>query len=70
MKFEEFLEKVAPKIGPGSAFGLARDARMEAMEELIIKKGLVTEEEVTQGQENQLEKLAEDILKMPPISKG
>lgn len=70
MKFEEFLQKVAPKVGPNSAFSLARDARIEALEDLIVKKGLATEDEVKEAQDSQLRKLAENILKMPPLPKN
>lgn len=67
MKFEEFLQKVAPKVGPTSAFSLARDARIEAMEDLLVKKGVATEEEVNLAQDAQLEKVADNVLKMPPL---
>jgi len=38
MKFEEYLKIVVPKIGPNSAFDLSRDARMTALENILIEK--------------------------------
>lgn len=69
MKFEDFLKKVAPKVGPNSAFSLARDARIQALEDLIVEKNIVTKDQLQALQDAQLEKLANDIVRMPPIPK-
>ncbi len=70
MKFEDYLKIVAPKIGANSAFSLARDARIQALEDLIIEKNIATKEELEELQDAQLEKMANNIDKMPPIPKN
>jgi len=67
MNFEEFLQKMSSKVGPKSAFSLTRDARIQALQDLLIEKEVVTKEEVEKAQEAQLEKIADNISKMPPL---
>lgn len=65
MKFEEYLKIVAPKIGANSAFDLSRDARNKALENLLIEKEIVTQEEIDAEVEKQLGETAQNITKMP-----
>lgn len=67
MKFEEYLKIVVPKIGPNSAFDLSRDARMTALENILIEKGVATKEEIEAEVEKQLGESAQNIANMPPI---
>lgn len=67
MKFEEYLSIVVPKIGPNSAFDLSRDARMTALENMLIEKGVTTKEELDAEVEKKLGETAQNITKMPPI---
>jgi hypothetical protein len=70
MKFEEFLSAVVKKIGAKSAFDIARDARIKSIEKILLDKGITTEEELNNLQEEHLSKIANDIEKMPPIPKN
>lgn len=67
MKFEEYLKSVLPKIGPNAAFDLSRDARITALEEILIQKNVATREEIDQAVDKELTKSAENIQKMPPL---
>lgn len=67
MRFEEYLRLVVPKIGPNSAFDLMRDARMKALENLLIEKEVATREEIEAEVEKELGESAQNIMKMPPI---
>ncbi|MEK7650530.1 MAG: hypothetical protein AAB364_01505 [Patescibacteria group bacterium] len=67
MNFEEFLQKVAPKVGPNGAFSLARDARITALEKILSSKLNIQKEEIDKSVDEELEKLATNILKMPPL---
>jgi len=67
MKFEEYLKTVVPKIGPNAAFNLSRDARMTAIEKILINKGVATKEEIESAVEDELSRSAENILRMPPL---
>lgn len=67
MKFEEYLKIVVPKIGPNSAFDLSRDARMKAVENILIEKDIVTKEELEAEVEKQLGETAYNIVNIPPI---
>lgn len=67
MNFDDFLKKIAPKIGPKNAFDLARDARLKAFEQVLIKHCGVTQENINQALEGELKQLVENIEKMPPI---
>lgn len=67
MKFEEYLKVVVPKIGPNSAFDLSRDARMTALEDILVEKGIATKEEIEAEVETQLGKSAHNIANMPLI---
>lgn len=67
MKFEEYLGLIAPKIGPNSAFDLSRDARLKALENILIEKQIATQEEIDAETEKQFGETAQNILKMPPI---
>ncbi|MDP2693077.1 MAG: hypothetical protein Q8O88_05570 [bacterium] len=66
MSFEEFLKKIAPKIGPKNAFDLARDSRLKALEKILISKCGVTQQEIDIAVEEELGQLADNIEKMPP----
>lgn len=70
MKFEEYLKTVVPKIGPNAAFDLSRDARITAIEKILIDKKIATKDEIEKITENELSKSAENILKMPPLPKN
>lgn len=65
MTFEDFLKNVASKIGPKNAFELARDSRFKALEQILIKKGVLTEEELDEAIDKELDQLAEKINKIP-----
>lgn len=67
MKFEEYLKTVVPKIGPNAAFDLSRDARMTALEKILVDKKIATKKEIDAAVENELSKGAENILRMPPL---
>lgn len=70
MEFEEFLQQVAPKIGPNSAFDLARDSRLKALERILIENCGVTQETINLAVQTELKELADNIQKMPPIPKS
>ena len=67
MKFDEYLKVVVPKIGPNSAFDLSRDARMTALESILIEKEIAIKEEIEAEVEKQLGESAHNIANMPPI---
>lgn len=69
MEFDQFLREVSNKIGAKSAFDLARDARIKSLEELLKTKGVITQEEIDDQSGKELERLANDIKKMPPLPK-
>jgi hypothetical protein len=58
MDFEQFLQKVSPKVGPKNAFDLARDTRYKAIEQILIKKLNITEQEINNALKDELGKLA------------
>lgn len=66
MDFDEFLKVVAPKIGPKNAFDLARDSRFQALENILISKCVIKKEDLNIAMADELKRLAEDIIKMPP----
>ena len=65
--FERFLSIVVPKLGPRGAFDLGRDAKIEALETLLISKGISTKEEILFFRDKKLEEMAGKIQKMPPL---
>ncbi|HSR88944.1 MAG TPA: hypothetical protein VLK22_00900 [Candidatus Udaeobacter sp.] len=67
MKFEDYLSRVVQKIGPKTAFDLGRDARIKALQNLLIKKVGATLEEIEAEEEKEFEELAKNIEKMPPL---
>ncbi len=67
MNFEDFLKNVSGKIGPSSAFNLARDARLKALEQILIDKLSIKQEEIDSAVENELKKLADNIMKLPQL---
>lgn len=67
MKFEEYLKIVIPKIGPNAAFDLSRDARMKALENIMIEKEVASREEIEAEVERELGESAQNITKMPPF---
>ena len=69
MKFEEYVKIVASKIGPNSAFDLSRDARMKALENILVEKKIATKDEMDAEVEKQLGETAQNIVKMPPLPK-
>lgn len=69
MRFEDFLRIVSAKVGAKSAFDLSRDARFQAIESILVEKGIVGPEEIKAEKENQLEKIARKIERMPPPPK-
>jgi hypothetical protein len=66
MTFEEFIQKVAPKVGARSAFDLARDARIQALEKLVTDI-IKDQKKVDETFNAELQQLADGILKMPPV---
>lgn len=70
MEFDEFLQKVAPKIGPKNAFDLARDTRYKAIEQILINKLGITQDDIDNMLKQELKKLAEEIIKIPPTPKN
>ena len=67
MKFEEYLKIVVPKIGPNAAFDLSRDARMTALENILIENKVTTKGELEAEVEKQFGESAQNITKMPPL---
>ncbi|MBI2888454.1 MAG: hypothetical protein HYY10_00860 [Candidatus Liptonbacteria bacterium] len=70
MKFEDFLKAVIPKINAGSAFDMARDVRIKALEQLLVSKGVATQMEINNFIEAEFDRMAEVIRKMPEFPKG
>lgn len=66
IKFEEFLKRVVPKIGAKAAFDLARDAKSSSLKKLLIKKNIITKEEIESIEDEELQRFADNIEKMPP----
>lgn len=69
MNIEDYLKVVAPKIGPVAALGLTRDARSNALENLLIEKGIATRAEIDAECDKQLGEMAKKISEMPPLPK-
>jgi hypothetical protein len=67
MNIEEYLQVVAPKIGPNAALGLTRDARFKALEALLIEKGIATRSEIDAECDKQLGDMAKTISEMPSL---
>lgn len=67
MNFEEFIKTIAPKVGAKNAFDLAKDARIQALEKILIDKLNVDQKDIEETLNTELKQLAENILKMPPI---
>ncbi len=67
MNFDDFLRTISPKVGPKNAFDLARDTRYQALEKILVSKLGITQEDIDQAMEEELQKLADNILKMPPL---
>jgi FKBP-type peptidyl-prolyl cis-trans isomerase 2 len=67
MTFEEFIQLIAPKIGPNATFDISRDARFKALENILMEKGVASKEEMEAETEKCFGEMAENILKMPPI---
>ncbi|QQR78305.1 MAG: hypothetical protein IPJ68_04450 [Candidatus Moraniibacteriota bacterium] len=61
MKLQEFLDRINSKVGPRSAFDFARNARLNAIEKILIEKKIVTEEEISTELEKELDIVAEAI---------
>ena len=59
-----FMNSVAPKVGPVNAFNLLRDAQMEAFKQLFLQLG-VTKERIDEAMNASLTKTAQNISKMP-----
>jgi hypothetical protein len=68
MTFEDFLNKISPKIGPKNALDLARDSRIKSLERVLIEKCGIVQADIDSAVEKELEALAENIERMPPIS--
>lgn len=67
MEFDQFLKEVSPKVGPKNAFDLARDTRYKAIEQILISKLNIKQEDIDESMQIELKKLAENISKMPPL---
>lgn len=67
--FGEFLKRVldTKKINPQMAFDLARDARFQALETILIDKGVCTKSELEEAQKKAFDKIASMIEKMPSL---
>ncbi len=64
--FGKFLQRVSKKVGPKAAFDLGRDAQLRAFERIIIEKGLCSKKEMERIKDDELEKMADMMEKMPP----
>jgi hypothetical protein len=53
MKYDDFIKAAHPRVPPREVLNLARDAKIQALENILIKKGLVTAEEIRREQELQ-----------------
>lgn len=67
MKFDEYLKIITQKVNPESAFSLARDARLKALENILIEKEIATKSEIDSENERQLGEIAQTVMKLPPI---
>jgi hypothetical protein len=67
MTFDEFINKIVPKVGPNNTFSLARDIEANTLREILIKKNIFTKEEFDLEFSNALSKTAGEILNMPPL---
>ena len=68
-KFEEFLQRVCRRVSPPAAFDLGRDAQTDAIKKMLFEKGICTKEELDKMIDEELEKSAERIEKLPPLPK-
>lgn len=64
MKIMEYFQITVPKIGP-AAFDIARDARIQALENMLVEKGLCTKDELEAEYETLLGDNAKKISEMP-----
>lgn len=68
MELDEFFKIAAPKIGANNAFNLARDARLQTLEKILIKKCGVIQEDLDAALNAELKSLSDKILNMPSES--
>lgn len=62
MNFQQFLEKIVPKTGAPTAINIAQDARILALENIIINKQIASKMEIEAEVERCLEDAAKNIL--------
>lgn len=67
MKFEEFISTITKKFHPDAVFGLSRDARITALENILIEKEIATKSEIDAETEKQFGKTAQQITQIPTI---
>ncbi len=60
----EYFQITVPRIGP-AAFDIARDARIQALENMLIEKGVCTKDELEAEYETLLGDNAKKISEMP-----
>lgn len=58
MKTDDFINLIAPKLGDRAASDLVAMSNYLALKELLISKGIITQEELSKEQEKQLDKLS------------
>ena len=61
MKLYEFLNSMRSKIPSGTAFDFVRNARLDAIEKILIEKKIVTAEEIAKEQEIRLDEAARTV---------
>ncbi len=66
MNFEEFLQKVSPKLGPNGAFNAFKDVKINALKRVLIEKGIFSQEEIETIEKEETKTLAQRIEQMPP----
>lgn len=62
---EKFIQVVAPRIGGNNAIGQLNPVQQGALIEILVRKGIVTREELDQQTGQGFAKLADTIMKMP-----
>ncbi len=64
----EFMNWVTPRVGPVNAVNFAHSARINAVVEVLIEKGLVTKEEMEAKLAEVFEKIKSQCAAMPVVS--
>jgi len=64
--FEEFVKEVSDKIPPQAAFDMIREARLDAMQQILIDKKITTKDELEKTLGSILKDVAKKVKSMPP----